>query len=117
MAAMVSASTAAVECASVKPPMGPSMGTSSNGDLLRNGHHHLLQLGLGAERDQPDLAAGILRGQVGGFIERAGGPGIEHRGQHHFIFQARTGSGTLTGSKVCRGSGTIPAQTTRCRDV
>ena len=35
--------------------------------LLRHGHHHLLQLGLGAERDEPELAARIFGGESGGW--------------------------------------------------
>ena len=82
---IASASTAAVACASGKPPMGPSTGNQLEGDLLGDGHHDLLQLGLGAERDEPELAAGICGREVAGFIERAGGPGIKNRGQHHFV--------------------------------
>ena len=64
-------------------------GNELEGDLLRDGHHHLLQLGLGAERDEPELAAGVLGGKSGGFVERARGPRIEHGGQNHFVFQSR----------------------------
>ena len=64
-------------------------GNELEGNLLRDGHHHLLQLGLGAESDQPELAAGMLGGKSGGFVKRARGPRIEHRGQHHFVFQSR----------------------------
>ncbi len=62
-------------------------GNELEGNLLRDGHHHLLQLGLGAERDQPELAARVLGGKSGGFVERARGPRIEHCGQDHFVFQ------------------------------
>ena len=68
-------------------------GDQFEGDLLRDGHHDLLQLGLGAERDQPELAAGIFGGEIRGFIERAGGPGVEDRGQDHFVFEAGAGRG------------------------
>jgi hypothetical protein len=69
-------------------------GNQLEGNFLGHGHHHLLQLGLGAERDQPEFAAGIFGGQVCGFIERAGGPWIEHGGQDHFVFEAgAAGSG------------------------
>ena len=33
-------------------------------DLLRDGHHHLLELGLRAEADEPDFAAGRVPGEV-----------------------------------------------------
>lgn len=36
-------------------------------NLLRYGHHHLLQFGLGPKRNQPDLASGIFRSKVRGF--------------------------------------------------
>lgn len=55
------------------------------GDLLRDDHHDLLQLGLGTERDKPELAAGILGGEIGGFIERARGPWVEDGGENHFV--------------------------------
>ena len=56
-------------------------GDQLEGDLLGDGHHHLLELGLGAERDEPELGAGVLRGQRGGFVKGAGGPGVEDGGQ------------------------------------
>jgi peptidyl-dipeptidase Dcp len=59
-------------------------------DLLGNGHQDLLEPGFGAEADQPDFAAGLFRGQVGGFIEGMSGPWIEHRRQHHLILQRRS---------------------------
>ena len=61
------------------------------GHLLGHGHHDLLQLGLGAEADQPDFAAGGVLGQVGGLVERVAGPGVEDGGQHHFVLQGRAG--------------------------
>ena len=55
--------------------------------LLRDGHHHLLELGLGAEADKPDLAAGRVLDEIRGLVERVAGPRVEDGGQHHFIFQ------------------------------
>src|ERR1035438_10350369 len=45
--------------------------------FLRDGHHHLLQLGLRAEADEPDFAAGLVFRQIGGFIKRVARPRIE----------------------------------------
>ena len=59
--------------------------------FLRDGHHHLLELGFRAERDQPDFAAGRVLGEVRGLIQRVARPRIEDGGQHHFIFQRRPG--------------------------
>ena len=50
------------------------------GHFLRHGHHHLLQLGLGAETDQPHLAAGDFLRQARRFEQRVSGPRVEHRG-------------------------------------
>ena len=61
------------------------------GDFLRDGHHDLLQLGFGAEADQPDFAAGVFGGEMRRLRRARGGPGIEHGGQHHFVFQRRAG--------------------------
>ena len=57
--------------------------------LLRDGHHHLLELGFRAEADEPDFRAGLVLRQVGGFVKRVARPRIEDGGQHHFIFQRR----------------------------
>ena len=59
--------------------------------FLRDGHHHLLELGFRAEADQPDFAAGRVLGQIGRLIKRVARPRIEDGGQHHFIFQRRPG--------------------------
>ena len=63
-------------------------GDQFEGDLLGDGHHDLLQLGLGAERDEPELCCRDFWRQGCGFIERAGGPWIENGGKDHFVFQA-----------------------------
>ena len=42
-------------------------GDQFEGHFLGHGHHDLLQLGLGAETDQPHFAAGSFLRQVGGF--------------------------------------------------
>ncbi len=51
------------------------------GRLLRHRHHHLLQLGLGPQAHQPDLAARRLPRQVGRLEQRMPGPRIQHGGQ------------------------------------
>ena len=68
-------------------------GDELEGDFLGDGHHDLLELGFGAEGDEPEFAAGIFGGEVGGFIERAGGPGVEDGGENHFVFEAGAGGG------------------------
>ena len=60
------------------------------GDFLRHGHHHLLELRLGAKADEPDLAAGRVFRQVGRLVERVAGPRIEDGGPHHFTIPAQT---------------------------
>jgi hypothetical protein len=67
----------------------PINGNQLEGNLLRNGHHDLLQLGFGTERDQPDLAARVFRRQSARFIESAGSPGVEDSRQNHFVFETR----------------------------
>ncbi len=79
--------------------------------LLRHGHHHLLQLGLGAEADQPDLAAGRVLGQVGGFIKAWLAQGSSTAGSIISFFSAGP-AGPVTGSRVWSGSGTMLPQTT-----
>ena len=56
-------------------------GDQLEGDFLGDGHEDLLELGFGAERDEPELAAGILGGEGSGFVECAGGPGVEDCGE------------------------------------
>ena len=75
---------------------GESAGRAVEGDkfeghLLRDGHHDLLELGFGAQADQPDFAAGRALGQVGGLIKRVARPRVEDGGEHHFILQRRAG--------------------------
>ena len=59
--------------------------------FLRDGHHHLLELGFRAEADEPDFAAGRVLGEVRRLKQRVARPRIEDGGQHHFIFQRRPG--------------------------
>ena len=47
--------------------------------LLRHGHHHLLELGFRTEAHQPDFAARGVLCQIGCFIERVAGPGVQDR--------------------------------------
>ena len=54
-------------------------------NLLCDGHYKLLQFGLGAERNQPDLASWILCSKVSRLIKCARRPRIEHRSQNHFV--------------------------------
>ena len=86
-------------------------GNEFEGDFLGDGHHDLLELGLGAEGDQPEFAAWIFCGEGGGFIESAGGPWVEDGGEDYFVFEAGAVGrrGWLQGLK---GSGAMPAQTT-----
>ena len=63
-------------------------GDELEGDFLGDGHHDLLELGLGAEGDEPEFAAGIFGGEGGGFVESARGPRVEDGGQHHFVFKS-----------------------------
>jgi hypothetical protein len=55
--------------------------------LLAHGHHHLLQLGLGAEADQPDFTAGHIGSEMRCFVQRACSPWVEYRGQHHLVLK------------------------------
>ncbi len=73
--------------------LGRVDGNELEGNFLRNGHHDLLKLGLGSERDEPDFAAGRFGGEVGSFVECAGGPWVEDGGEQHFVFEGRAGSG------------------------
>jgi len=50
-----------------------------------------LRFGLGAEADEIDLAAGGFGGEIGGFIERVAGPGIEPGREHHLVLERRAG--------------------------
>jgi hypothetical protein len=59
--------------------------------LLADGHHDLLQLGLGAEGHEPDLAAGSTLGQVRGLEQCVAGPRVEDGRKHHLVLQGRTG--------------------------
>ena len=104
MPSMAAASAAAVSNESQNPRRGAVEWNEFERDLLRDGHHDLLQLGLGAETHQPDLAAGGLPRQVGGFEERVAGPGVEHGGEHHFIFQRGAG-GACDGLQRLQGVG------------
>ena len=70
--------------------IGESAGRAVQSDeferhLLGDGHHHLLELGFGAEAHQPDFAAGGVLRQVRRLIKRVACPGIQDRRQHHFI--------------------------------
>ena len=57
---------------------GPIDRHQLEGDFLRDGHHNLLQLGLGAERGELELAARMLGRESGGFVEGTCGPRIQH---------------------------------------
>ena len=61
------------------------------GDFLGEGHHHLLELGLGREADKVDLAAGGGFGEVGGFEKRVARPRIEHGGEHRLVLERGPG--------------------------
>ena len=87
------------------------------GHLLRDGHHHLLELGLGAEAHQPDLAARRRLGQVGRLVERVGGPGIEHRRAASSRSSDPGRSDPRRAPASASGSGTMPPQTTMWNDA
>ena len=75
---------------------GETAGGAVEGDeferhFLGHGHHDLLELRLGTEAHEIDLASGSSGGEVGGLVKRVAGPGIEPRGQHHLVLQRRTG--------------------------
>jgi hypothetical protein len=71
-----------------KPADRPIDGNELEGHSLRDGHHDLLQLGLGPERNQPHPAAGILRRKMGSFVQSTRGPWIEDRWQDHLVPEA-----------------------------
>ena len=79
--------------------------------FLRDGHHHLLELGLRAEADEPDFAAGRVLGQIRRLVKRVARPRIEDGGQHHFIFQRRPGRA----GRPAPASGAGPARCCRKR--
>ncbi len=68
-------------------------GDQLEGNFLGDGHHDLLELGFGAEGDQPEFAAGIFGGEGGGFVERARGPWVEDGGENEFVLEAGAGWG------------------------
>ena len=70
---------------------GAVEGQKFEGGLLRDAHDDLLQLGLGRQAHQPHFAAGGLRGEVSGLVERTGGPGVEDVGQHGLVLERRNG--------------------------
>ena len=112
MAAMASASAAALPAASVNPPGRAVEGHQLERHLLRQRHHHLLQLGLRRHAHQPHLAAGRLLARCAASYSACAAHGIEHVGQHRLVPQARAPAGPSTGSRVWSGSGTMLPQTT-----
>ena len=88
IAAIASARTAAVACASVNPPMGPSIGTSSKPTFCATVIITCCSLALGPSETSQTLLPGFFAARLRGFIQRAGCPGVENSGQKHFIFQA-----------------------------
>ena len=86
---MADARAAATSNEEAKPEAGTVQRHQFKRDLLRHRHHDLLQLGFGSQADQPDLTAGHLLRQMGGFKERVAGPGVQDRGQHHLVLQRR----------------------------
>ena len=80
--------------------------------LLGDGHHDLLELGLRAEADQPDFAAGRVLGEVRRFVKRVAGPRVEDSRAASFHFSDAGPAGPVTGSRVWSGSGTMLPQTT-----
>jgi len=79
----------ATSAASVKAAGRAVQGDEFEGHLLGHGHHDLLELGLRAEADEPDLGAGVVFREVSGLIKGVAGPGVENGGQHHLVFQGR----------------------------
>ena len=77
----------------MNPPMGPSMGTSSKGTFCATVIMTCWSLALGPSETSQSLLPGCFGGEVCGFVEGAGGPGVEDSGEHQFVFQGWAGSG------------------------
>ena len=83
------ASAAAVSNESVKPRGRPIQRHQFERRLLRHGHHHLLQLGLGPQAHQPDLAAGHAAGaRCAASYSACAGPGSSTAGSIISFFSA-----------------------------
>ena len=113
---MASASAAAVSVGVGKAAGRTVEGHQFKGHFLRDGHHYLLELGLGSQAHEPDFAAGQVLGQVCRFKKAWPAHGSSTAGSIISFFNAGPAA-DATGSSVCSGSGTMLPQTTIWYDV
>ena len=70
---------------------GPSSATSSKGTFCATVIMTCCSLAFGPRLTSQTLLPAMLLRQVGGFVERVAGPGIEHGRQHHLVLERGAG--------------------------
>src|ERR1035438_10307997 len=110
------ATSAATSADSVKPPAGPSRATSSNAAFWATVIITCWSLALGATLTSQTLLPENLRARAAASNSAWAAHGSMTRGSIISFFSTGP-AGPAAGSRVCRGSGTRPAQTTIWKGV